>query len=203
MILFKFCSECGTPNEIDAFYCSECGFKLDFDENPIVNNKMTLNDFKNDLFEGKVSLPKENSPWILNDDEKLILFIQNIVLKESDDFINKSNIDENVVFTGAKSIYDYALNDNLSKIAKGYFILTNNRIIFRGRKKHLEIYLDDITSIYDYQEGIGIKHSNNDKLLFLLGTNESSVSFSINGEGYKFYLTGDVVKISILGQIYK
>ena len=92
-------------------------------------------------------------------------------------------------------------HEELRDIDKGTLVLTNKRLIFIGSKRTNNIELKKIIAIEAYKDGIGSQRENKQKTEYFIGTNNSTLTFKINGRSHTVPFIGPILKAAIEGKI--
>lgn len=94
-------------------------------------------------------------------------------------------------------------HEELRNIDQGTLVLTNKRLIFLGSKRTTNIDLRKIVAIEAYKDGIESQRENKQKAEYFIGTDNSNMTFTINGRSNTLPVTGVVLKAAIQGNISK
>jgi len=147
------------------------------------------------------------SPIILKKNERLQMALPNVSL-----------IEPRAVRTGgygggsfrvAKGVslrtgrFQMESHDELKTIDQGTFVLTDERVVFSGTKRTVNIDLKKILSIEPYSNGIGLRRTGKSRTEYFTGVEQHNVSFSIDGRHYKEPLSGSILMCLIEGLMKK
>ncbi|HEC91449.1 MAG TPA: zinc-ribbon domain-containing protein [Candidatus Atribacteria bacterium] len=94
-------------------------------------------------------------------------------------------------------------HDELKTIDQGTFVLTDERVVFSGTKRTVNIDLKKILSIEPYSNGIGLRRTGKSRTEYFTGVEQHNVSFSIDGRHYKEPLSGSILMCLIEGLMKK
>lgn len=171
--------------------------------------KSDIEKFIQELSMGRIQLKPMNSPVILKKNEEAYFSIPNVGLGEpyTKRVPQGVGADPSFRVDGVAIPTSGALSKSTQIEVKGIdigtFVITNKRLIFIGSKKSVNINLNKIIFIEEFRNGISIQRENKQKIEYFVGTNKSSMDFTIEGRKYSKNLEGDLVKAIILGQISK
>jgi len=76
-------------------------------------------------------------------------------------------------------VFEAGAEKKVMHIDEGNFTLTSKRLIFTGEKQSREFLISDINSIIPTDNGIGINRKGKNKTEYYLGTQNMSISFTI------------------------
>lgn len=172
--------------------------------------EIDLVNFVNQLEQGDVNLsPVTNPPIILKKNEEADLVLNGILLREPRAVRQTYGGYGGPTFRVAKGV-SFRLgsvaahsesHEELRDIDKGTLVLTNKRLIFIGSKRTNNIDLKKIIAIEAYKDGIGSQRENKQKTEYFIGTNNSTLTFTINRRSHRVPFIGPILKAAIEGKI--
>ena len=198
------CLNCGFVNEDGVNFCNNCG--------SVLSNNAPQNDlewFAQKIYEGKVNLPVHNCPIIIKKNEKPIVVIPNVTLKEPRSVRTSLGGYAGPTIRIAKG-FSFRLgggssrsesHEEIKTIDKGILTITNKRLAFTGSMKNLNYNLNKIMSIKEFQDGIAIQRENKQKTEYFTGTNDIILNYSRNNTKHQTPFYGALLKATIMGQI--
>ena len=158
------------------------------------------------IIKNDINLTPVDCPADLRDNEMAYLSLPNIILSEPQISKNASfetsfKLSKGVALKSSASKTTRASYKNLNEIDSGTFILTDKRVIFLGRKKTVKFDLRKILSINIFEDGVSIVRENKKKVEYFTGTNQHTITYTINGRKLTLALEGNIIRSLILGQI--
>lgn len=208
----KKCLKCGFFNGEDVLFCKRCGKLLtgdSYETHEYLPEDISW--FADKLFEGKVNLPTKSCPIILKKDEKPIIAIPNIELREPRSVRTSSGtyggptfrISKGVSFRLGGANSRSVSHEEIQKVDEGILTITNKRLVFSGQMKTLNYKLEKIISVTPFMEGVGIQRDNKQKMEYFLGTDDIDINFKKDGEVHKTPFYGMLLNNVIMGQIQR
>lgn len=92
-------------------------------------------------------------------------------------------------------------HEELKHVDDGSLTLTNQRLIFMGENKTLNIYLDSILAINEYNDAIAISTENSQVTEYFKGIESFNLNYQINGRNYSKPFHNELFKLAIQGRI--
>ncbi|MGB9979238.1 zinc-ribbon domain-containing protein [Methanobacterium sp.] len=170
---------------------------------------LDINSWLLDASNGNVTFTDVNSPVILKNNERALLFLSDVALWESRAVRQTRGAYGGPTFRIAKGISfkvgsfssHSESHEELRTIDQGILTLTNKRLVFTGTKRTNNIDLRKIISIEPYNDGIASQRENKQKTEYFIGINRTSLNITSNGHKYTIPVSGIVLKCIIEGLI--
>ena len=198
------CLKCGFVNEDGSQVCNNCGNELS--SNVPQSN---LEWFAQKIYEGKVNLPTQNCPIIMKKNEKPIVVIPNIILKEPRSVRTTVGgyagptirIAKGISFRLGGGSSRSESHEEIKSIDQGTLTITSKRLSFTGTMKNLNYNLNKIMSINEFEDGISIQRENKQKTEYFTGTNNIILNYTRNNQKNQTPFYGALLKATIMSQL--
>ena len=165
------------------------------------------------LRQGTISVSCVNAPTaiILKKDEKVIAAFPNIVLKESRAVRVSSGSYGGPSFRVAKGVYFHVggfgstsqSHGEIKDIDTGILTITNQRFIYSGKMKGVDVTLRKITGVEPYSDGIALHREGYQKTqYFTWRGNLATLDIGVSERKYQEPLSGLVLKYLIEGAVH-
>lgn len=172
-------------------------------------NELWLNELREGRLTGKVA--GEKPPIVLKQQEELKVVLPNMSLLEPRAIRKSSGLYGGPTIRVTKGV-SFRLggaqgrgesHEELRNIDKGVLTLTNQRLVFSGEKRTLNIDLAKIISIQPFKDGIAIRREGKEKTQYFSVINPKMISIKMKvGDGeYEEPFTGTILKCLIEGAI--
>lgn len=171
-----------------------------------------INQFLNNLANGLVNIRSSTaSPIILKKNEEASLVMPNVSFLEARAVRQTRGgyggpsirVAKGVSFRFGGVSARSESHEELKKIDQGTLVLTNKRLVFIGSKRTVNIDLRKILAIEPYKDGIGSQRENKQKTEYFTGTDNTTLTFTMQGKSITVPVNGAVLKAAIMGNISK
>lgn len=198
------CLKCGFVNEDESHFCNNCGNELSTNV-----PQSNLEWFAQKIYEGKVNLPTQNCPIIMKKNEKPIVVIPNIILKEPRSVRTSVGgyagptirIAKGISFRLGGGSSRSESHEEIKSIDQGTLTITSKRLSFTGTMKNLNYNLNKIMSINEFEDGISIQRENKQKTEYFTGTNNIILNYTRNNQKNQTPFYGALLKATIMSQL--
>ena len=198
------CLKCGFVNEEGSHFCNNCGNELSTNV-----PQSNLEWFAQKIYEGKVNLPTQNCPIIMKKNEKPIVVIPNIILKEPRSVRTSVGgyagptirIAKGISFRLGGGSSRSESHEEIKSIDQGTLTITSKRLSFTGTMKNLNYNLNKIMSINEFEDGISIQRENKQKTEYFTGTNNIILNYTRNNQKNQTPFYGALLKATIMSQL--
>ena len=165
------------------------------------------------LREGKVSVNCVNAPnsVILKKDEKVIVALPNITLKESRSVRVSSGSYGGPSFRVAKGVYFHVggfgstsqSHGEIKDIDRGVLTITNQRFVFSGGMKSVDVPLRKVTGLDPFSDGVALHREGYQKTQYFVWRGKlATLNIGVSGRQYQEELSGLVLKYLIEGAVH-
>ncbi|MCD6100303.1 MAG: hypothetical protein J7K33_06970 [Candidatus Marinimicrobia bacterium] len=148
---------------------------------------------------GDMPLVYAESPIMLKKGEKLIVNLPNIELNEERSVKIKGGY-TGVSFRVIKGVYlrtgrfGGGTERRLVTLDVGNLVITNQRFVFSGPKRSINVKLDRIIGIDAYADGFVLNRSNKQKAEVFVGLDKITANVQIDNRSYQMPLSGETIK---------
>lgn len=170
-----------------------------------------MNIFLEGLSEGKIPLEIiPNPPIILKKAEEAYMVFNNVEFREPRAVRVSHGGGGGVSFRVAKGVTLHTgtgrgqseSHEEIRNIDNGQLVLTNKRLIFTGNTKTVNLQLNKIVSITEYEDAIAIRVENKQKTQYFVNFNKQVyLDINVNGNAYHNDVNGVILKYIIIGLI--